>query len=166
MRKILLSVGTNHSLVGIRNTVFVNAGYAVAPTKSGAVALQQIQSRRLAAVIIGHSLSRSLKERITDAAKEKQLPVVVLHTYDHEAPVSTADANLCGIKGAAAILRVLRELLGESKCNGGNRAAHQVLAPAERPPIGPSGAMGGVESVSDSPRRGPKHTALPQDECD
>jgi hypothetical protein len=52
MPKILLSVGTNHSLLGIRNTVFVNAGYAVVPAKSGAVALQEVQSQRLAAMII------------------------------------------------------------------------------------------------------------------
>jgi hypothetical protein len=127
MRKILLSVGTNHSLLGIRNTVFVNAGYAVVPAKTGAVALQQIQSHRLAAVVIGHSLSRSLKERITEAAKQKQLPVVVLHTYEHEAPVSDADANLCGIEGAAAILRVLAELLGESKPESATEEVEQPI---------------------------------------
>jgi hypothetical protein len=127
MRKILLSVGTNHSLLGIRNTVFVNAGYAVIPAKSGAVAIQQIQCHHLAALIIGHSLSPSLKERITEAAKQKQLPVVVLHTYEHEAPIPAADANLCGIEGAAAILRVLTELLGESKPESATEEVEQPI---------------------------------------
>jgi hypothetical protein len=42
MRKMRLSVGTNHSLLGLRNMVFVKAGYEVVSAKSGAVALQQI----------------------------------------------------------------------------------------------------------------------------
>jgi hypothetical protein len=42
MRKMRLSLGTNHSLLGLRNMVFVKAGYEVVSAKSGAVALQQI----------------------------------------------------------------------------------------------------------------------------
>jgi DNA-binding NtrC family response regulator len=113
MRKLLLSLGTNHTLLGVRNAVFVDAGYDVVPVKSGAAALDAIRSRHLSAVVIGHSLSRALKERITDAAKEQQLPVIVLHAHDYEAPVVGADANLCGIDGASTILRLLTELLGQ-----------------------------------------------------
>jgi vacuolar-type H+-ATPase subunit F/Vma7 len=77
MRRILLSVGTSHAL--IRNAVFVNAGYGVVPAKTCSGALRLIESRDLDAVIVGHSLSRDVKERITAAAKTKRLPVVVLH---------------------------------------------------------------------------------------
>lgn len=79
MRRILLSVGTSHALLGIRNAVFVNAGYGVVPAKTCSGALRLIESRDLDAVIVGHSLSRDVKERITAAAKTKRLPVVVLH---------------------------------------------------------------------------------------
>jgi DNA-binding response OmpR family regulator len=111
MRKTLLSVGTNHSLLGIRNTVLVSAGYSVIPAKSCVQAERLIASRQLDAVIVGHSLSRSLAERVAAAAKLRQLPVIVLHANPYEAPVVQADANLCGIDGAAQITQVLNGLL-------------------------------------------------------
>ena len=114
MRKTLLSVGTNLSLLGIRNTVFVAAGYSVIPAKSCAEAEKAIHSRRLSAVIVGHSLSKNLRERIVATAKERQLPIVVLHANAYEAPVALADANLCGIDGAAQITQVLTDLLAEA----------------------------------------------------
>ena len=112
MRKTLLSVGTNHSLLGIRNSVLASAGYSVIPAKSCAQAERLIASRPLDAVIVGHSLSRSLAERIVETAKRKQLPVIVLHVNPYEASLPRADANLCGLDGAAQITNVLSELLG------------------------------------------------------
>ena len=112
MRKTLLSVGTNHSLLGIRNTVFVSAGYGVIPAKSCAEAIRCIDAHRLDAVIVGHSLSRRLKERIVGTAKQRLLPVIVLHSSPYEASLPLADANLCGIDGATQITKVLSELLG------------------------------------------------------
>ena len=134
MRKILLSVGTNHTLLSIRNAVFVNAGYGVVPTKTCGAALRLIQSRHLDAVIVGHSLSRDLKERITAAAKKKRLSVVVLHAQPSQEPLALADANLCGIDGAAKILEVLTNLLDESfggDTTGSSRVPERMNAPLE-----------------------------------
>lgn len=121
MRKVLLSVGTNHTLLGIRNTIFVNAGYAVVPAKSAGAALRVIRSRNLAAVIVGHALSPTLKERITEAGKQKQVPVIVLHTSDFEHPILAADVNLCGLDGAATVLEVLAKLV----CSASTRDPHR-----------------------------------------
>lgn len=129
MRKVLLSVGTNHTLLGIRNTIFVNAGYAVIPAKSAAAALRAIRSRNLAAVIVGHALSPTLKERITEAGKQKQVPVIVLHASDFEHPILAADANLCGLDGAATVLEVLAKLI----CSASTRDPHRTTICASRP---------------------------------
>lgn len=129
MRKGLLSVGTNHTLLGIRNTIFVNAGYAVVPAKSAAAALRAIRSRNLAAVIVGHALSPTLKERITEAGKQKQVPVIVLHASDFEHPILAADANLCGLDGAATVLEVLAKLI----CSASTRDPHRTTICASRP---------------------------------
>lgn len=109
--KTLLSVGTNHALLGIRNMVFRKGGYEVIVAKTGATALEAIRSQQLRAVVLGHSLSRSLQQRVTVAAKSKLLPVIVLHVNPFEEEIQQADANLCGIDGAARILKVLAELL-------------------------------------------------------
>ena len=130
MRKLLLSVGTNHTLLGLRNAVFVAAGYGIIPAKSGAVALDAIRSRHLSAVIVGHNLSPAMKERIAETAKGRQLPVIVLHAHDYEAPVVGADANLCGIDGAATILRVLAELLGQDSAERIRPKRNQPARPA------------------------------------
>ena len=132
MRELLLSAGTNHTLLNVRNAVFVDAGFAVLSAKSGAIALDAIRSRHISAVTVGHSLSRALKERITGAAKERQLPVIVLHAHDYEAPISGADANLCGIDGASTILHVLKELLGED--SKGRVRPQQEHNPAQQAP--------------------------------
>jgi response regulator RpfG family c-di-GMP phosphodiesterase len=110
MSKTLLSVGTNHSLLGLRNRVLAAAGYAVVPAKSASAALKIMNSRPLDAVILGHSLSPSLKEIVLDSAKSKGLPVIVLHAYAYEAALPDAYANLCGIDGAARIAEVLSDL--------------------------------------------------------
>lgn len=127
MQKILLSVGTNHALLGIRNAVFVNAGYGVVPAKTCAVALRLIKSRHLDAVIVGHSLSRDLKERITAAAKKRRLPVVVLHAQPSQKPIILADANLCGIDGAAKIFGGSDECVGLNRSEVPQLAAHEHL---------------------------------------
>jgi DNA-binding NtrC family response regulator len=111
VRKTLLSVGSNHSLLGMRNMVLARAGYDVIPARSGATALKAINSRTLDAVVVGHSVSQALKEKIVSAAKLKSLPVVVLHANAYEASVNQADANLCGIDGASRIVEILGELL-------------------------------------------------------
>lgn len=59
----------------------------------------------------GHSLSQDLKEQITAAAKARRLPVVVLHFNPHEPRIQLADANLCGIDGAATIVEIVSCLL-------------------------------------------------------
>jgi hypothetical protein len=109
--KTLLSVGTNHSLLGIRNLVLARAGYKVLVGKSAAGALQAIESGRLDAVVVGHSVSRRLTEQIVAAARLRRIPTVVLHLNAYEARVTAADANLCGIDGAARIVEVLTQLL-------------------------------------------------------
>ena len=111
MRKALLSVGGNHRLLGIRNLVLLRAGYQVVSARSGVGALEAIQSKRLHAVVIGHTVSCPLKQSIIEAAKRRRLPVVVLHGTPYEENVAEADANLCGIDGAARIVEVLNELL-------------------------------------------------------
>jgi vacuolar-type H+-ATPase subunit F/Vma7 len=111
LSKILLSVGTNHSLLGIRNLVFATAGYEVLPARSAAQALKAIKSRHLDVVVVGHSLSRSLQQQIVKAAKEKTLPVIVLHFNSYEEHFREADANLCSIDGAAQVVEVLSDLL-------------------------------------------------------
>ncbi|HVH88238.1 MAG TPA: hypothetical protein VM912_16070, partial [Terriglobales bacterium] len=65
------------------------------------------------AVIVGHSLSRSLQDKITATAKDKRLPVIVLHAVPNDRPISSADANLCGIDGAALIMEMLRSLIAD-----------------------------------------------------
>jgi len=59
MRPTLLSVGTNHTLLGLRNAILARAGYAVVPVKTCARAIQAIGTRHLDAAIVGHSLSRT-----------------------------------------------------------------------------------------------------------
>jgi DNA-binding NtrC family response regulator len=110
MRKTLLSVGTNHSLLGLRNNVLTAAGYSVVPAKSGAVALKAIDSQHLAAIIIGHSLSLPLRAKLLEAAKNRCVPAIVLHAYAYETGLPEAYANLCGIDGAARIAEVLNHL--------------------------------------------------------
>jgi len=111
MHKALLSVGSNHRLLGIRNLVLTRAGYRVVAARSGAGAVEAIQSKRLHAVIIGHTVSRRLKQIIIDAAKRRHLSVVVLRQNAYEERVPEADANLCGIDGAVRIVEVLNRLL-------------------------------------------------------
>lgn len=111
MRKRLLSVGTNHTLLGIRNLVLASAGYEVIAARTGAGAINAINSCGLDAVIVGHSLSPSLKQRVVQAAKSKSLAVIVLHATPYEKQIPSADANLCGIDGAATIMEVLAKLL-------------------------------------------------------
>jgi vacuolar-type H+-ATPase subunit F/Vma7 len=113
MRHVVLSVGTNHALLGIRNAVFARTGYAVISAKNADTAIKAIQSRRIDAVIVGHAVSPSLKEKITASAKDKRLPVIVLHIQPNSKPIQLADANLCGIDGAALIAEVLRGLIVE-----------------------------------------------------
>lgn len=114
MRKRLLSVGTNHTLLGIRNLVLASAGYEVIVARTGAGAINAINACGLHAVIVGHSLSPSLKQRVVQAAKSKRLAVIVLHATPYEQPIPDVDANLCGIDGAARIMEVLAKLLADS----------------------------------------------------
>lgn len=109
-RKKLLSVGTNHTLLGIRNMALASAGYHVIGVRTGAAAVKAIGSLPLHAVVIGHSLSPRLKQSVVQAAKDRQLPVVVLHASPFERYIPEADANLCGIDGAARITEVLSHL--------------------------------------------------------
>jgi DNA-binding response OmpR family regulator len=111
MGKTLLSVGTNFTLLQLRNMVFVNAGYKVLPARSRATALKIIASEQLDGVIVGHTLSVSLRRSIVAGAKRKRLPVIVLHAHAHEEQLLDADANLVGIDGAARIVEVLSELM-------------------------------------------------------
>jgi hypothetical protein len=91
--------------------VFATAGYEVVPARSAAQALKVIKARHLDLVVVGHSLSRSLQQQVSKAAKEKALPVVVLHFNGYEEYFPDADANLCGIDGAAQIVEVLSDLV-------------------------------------------------------
>jgi hypothetical protein len=113
MPKTVLSVGSNLSLLKIRNAVFVNAGYRVLTARTCTQALNLLRSEQMDAVVVGHSLSRPLQERVVGQAKHDRLAVIVLHANAYERSVPTADANLCGIDGAATIIDVLRELLSE-----------------------------------------------------
>ncbi len=111
MRKTLLSVGTNLTLLGIRNMVFVRAGYEVIPAKTGASALRAINGREVDAVVIGHSVSERLRDRIAQAAKKQGLPVIALQVIPNCRPAPFVDATLCGLDGAAKITEVLKELI-------------------------------------------------------
>jgi hypothetical protein len=51
-----------------------------------------------------------LKQTILEAAKTRGLATVVLHENAYEGQLPGADANLCGIDGAARILHVLQDL--------------------------------------------------------
>ena len=109
MRKKILSVGSNLSLLGLRNKIFETAGYEVIPARTAAQAIQTIGSHDLGVVIVGHSLSANLKTAVVKAAKEQGLPVVVLHVNPY-ARIPGVVANLCGTDGAAKILDVLSTL--------------------------------------------------------
>lgn len=113
MRKTLLSVGTNLTLLRIRNAVFVNAGYRVMTSKTCAQALKLIASQPINAVVVGHSLSCNLRQKIVEAAKSRRVVVVVLHANPYEARVASADANLWGTDGASRVTQVLSELLAK-----------------------------------------------------
>lgn len=115
MEQRLLSVGTNLTLLKIRHLVFINAGYKVIAARSEAAAIRAIESGELDAVVVGHSLTKRLKALIVDVAKDSNLPVIVLHTNPHEEAIARADANLCGIDGAARILELLSDYLGSNK---------------------------------------------------
>ena len=118
MQRRLLSIGTNLTLLKIRHLVFINAGYAVVTARSGAAAIRAIQSGEADAVIVGHSLTRSMKQLVVDAAKGSQLPVIVLHANLYEEPIAKADANLCGTDGAARIVEDLSALLARKGTRG------------------------------------------------
>ena len=111
MRKKILSVGTNHhDLLLMRNMVLAGAGYEVVAAPSDSQAVAAITTGKIDAVIVGHSVSQALREQIVKAAKLKRLPTIVLHTNPFEARVPDADANLCGLDGAARIVEVLTQL--------------------------------------------------------
>lgn len=110
MRKKVLSVGSNFSLLGLRNKVFETAGYEVTTARTAAQAVDTIRTRQLDVVILGHTLSANLKSTVISAAKERALPVIVLHANAYEARIPEVVANLCGIDGAATILDVLSNL--------------------------------------------------------
>src|SRR6185437_5156787 len=136
MREKLLSVGTNHTLLGIRNLVLASAGYEVIAARTGAGAINAINSCGLDAVIVGHSLSPSLKLRVVEAAKGRRLVVIVLHANAFEQHVPDADANLCGIDGAATIMEVLTKLLARpgwrQNCSSTTPRATRVAAAQRR----------------------------------
>lgn len=110
MHRKLLSVGTNLSLLGLRNRVFEAAGYEVTPAKTAAQALAAMRSLEFDVVIVGHSLSPTLQSTVVSAAKETGLPVLVLHANPFTAQMPDVVANLCGTDGAATILDVLSDL--------------------------------------------------------
>src|SRR5690348_13912818 len=112
--RALLSVGTNLSLLGLRNAVFTQAGYNVITARSAAQAAKLINSTSLSAVVVGHSLNWALQERVVAEAKKRALPAVVLHEHPFSRPVVLADANLCGIDGAATVTDLLGQLLGSN----------------------------------------------------
>lgn len=111
MRKKVLSVGTNHhDLLLMRNMVLAGAGYDVVAARNDSQAIAAITTGKIDAVIVGHSVAQALRDQIVKAAKLKRLPIVVLHTHPFEARVPDADANLCGLDGAARIVEVLTQL--------------------------------------------------------
>jgi len=110
MRRKLLSVGSNLSLLGLRNRVFETAGYEVTPARTAAQALAAMRSREFDVVIVGHSLSPTLQSTVARAAKEQALPVLVLHANPFTEQMPDVAANLCGTDGAATILDVLGDL--------------------------------------------------------
>lgn len=110
MRKTILSVGSNHTLLGLRNKVLTQAGYLTVSAKSGAAALKLMRYQRLDAIILGHTLSLPIRSKILEAAKRESLPVIALHACAYEADLRDSDINLCGIDGAAPILDFLSDL--------------------------------------------------------
>ena len=105
-----MSVGSNLSLLGLRNRVFETVGYEVTPARTAAPALPAMRSREVDVVIVGHSLSPTLQSTVARAAKEPALPVLVLHANPFTAQMPDVAANLCGTDGAATILDVLGDL--------------------------------------------------------
>lgn len=110
MHRKLLSVGSNLSLLGLRNRVFEAAGYEVTPAKTAAQALAAMGSREFDVVIVGHSLSPTLQRTVASAAKKQGVPVLVLHANPFAEQMPDVVANLCGTDGAATILDELSDL--------------------------------------------------------
>lgn len=112
MGKTLLSVGTNFTLIHLRNIVFVNAGYKVLSARSGAVALKFLASEPLNGVIArAHVMTqpqtigcRGVQNRSVSRSR-CSMPA------RHEECLLNADATLVGLDGAARIVEVLGELI-------------------------------------------------------
>ena len=133
MRRKLLSVGSNLSLLGLRNRVFEAAGYEVTPAKTAAQALASMGSREFDVVIVGHSLSPTLQRTVASAAKKQRVPVLVLHANPFAEQMPDVVANLCGTDGAATILDVLGDLFaGHAQSEQNRRPGLRQIEPTIR----------------------------------
>jgi CheY-like chemotaxis protein len=87
----ILHVGYDHTLIALRSHVLSSAGYAVEESDSVNKAIYLIESDLIDAVLICHTIPKSVQQLLVKAAKAKRrlLPLLFLRVYVNES--STED---------------------------------------------------------------------------
>ena len=78
MRSLILSVSSDRWATPIRNAVLAHAGYGVIPSLSADAALGVLSSRRVSAMVIGHSIPANDRQRLCSEGRRHGVPAVVL----------------------------------------------------------------------------------------
>ena len=112
---LLLSVGLDPLLMGIRTKLLADAGYVVMPSFTSREAFQIFVSRDIDLVILCHTIPPEEKIKLIDSIKErsKQTPVVAIHA-DGEADGNRVDAYVHSLDGPEALLSCVAKVLDKS----------------------------------------------------
>ena len=112
---LLLSVGLDPLLMGIRSKLLADAGYEVMPSFTSREAFQIFISRDIDLVILCHTIPPEEKTKLIVSMKErnKRTPVVTIHA-DGEADGKLVDAYVHSLDGPEALLSCVAEVLDKS----------------------------------------------------
>jgi DNA-binding response OmpR family regulator len=102
---LLLSVGCDPPLMGIRTRLLGEAGYSVVPSFTSRDAFQIFISRDIDLVILCHAIPQGEKSKLIASMKErnKRTPIVSIHV-DGEADGMLVDAYVHSLDGPEALL--------------------------------------------------------------
>jgi len=112
---LLLSVGLDPLLMGIRSKLLADAAYEVMPSFTSRDALQIFISRDIDLVILCHTIPQEEKSKLIVSMKErnKKTPIVCIHV-DGEADGKLVDAYVHSLDGPEALLSCVAEVLDKS----------------------------------------------------
>ena len=107
----VLSVASGSELPWLRHAVLQNAGFDVFSTQLEREALVQIQRGDCAAVLLGHSLSFSVRKNLAQATRRScPLARIVEITNQKVEKPDFADIFVYGLDGPEALIEALRGL--------------------------------------------------------